>query len=320
MPDFSVPRNPATHGFEAVCRIGTRGSDLALWQAHTIQRLLGELGTKTGIEIIKTRGDRIDDVPLAQLEGKGFFTKELEDALLAGRVDLAVHSLKDLTTDMPDGLTLAAMVGREDAREMLLVRRESLDDKRLAAGEALPLREGARVGTSAARRQAQVKLARPDVQIVDLRGNVPTRVNRLREGRYDAILLACAGLKRLELKLDDLYTSPLDPAVFVPAPAQGMLGLQCRDEENWKRTIGRLDCGEAARAVRAERNLLCRLEGGCQLPFGVNITGGGSHWKLEAFLARDIDDAAPLRLSLTGSDPDLLAESAWPKLASHRGL
>ena len=176
-----MPQQPASHDFAPKCRIGTRGSDLALWQAHTIQRMLGELGTETEIEIIKTRGDRIDDVPLAQLEGKGFFTKELEDALLAGRVDLAVHSLKDLATDMPDGLTLAAMVGREDAREMLLVR--------------------------------------PDVQIVDLRGNVPTRVNRLREGRYDAILLACAGLKRLELDLSDLYTCPLDPAVFVPAPA-----------------------------------------------------------------------------------------------------
>jgi hydroxymethylbilane synthase len=108
--------------------------------------------------------------------------------------------------------------------------------------------------------------------------------------------------------------------VFVPAPAQGMLGLQCRDEDIWKRTIAQLDCAEAARAVRAERNLLCRLEGGCQLPFGVNITGGGSAWKLEAFLALDAADAAPLRLSLTGSDPDALAESAWPKLASHRGL
>lgn len=315
-----MPNSPDSFDFETTCRIGTRGSDLALWQAHTIQRLLGELGTKTEIEIIKTKGDRIDDVPLAQLEGKGFFTKELEDALLAGRVDLAVHSLKDLSTEMPDGLTLAALVGREDPREMLLVRKEAVDQTRLAAGEALPLRDGARLGTSAARRQAQVMQVRPDVQIVDLRGNVPTRVGRLREGRYDAILLACAGLKRLELKLDDLYTCPLDPAVFVPAPAQGMLGLQCRDEENWKRTIARLDCTEAARAVRAERTLLCRLEGGCQLPFGVNITGSGTKWTLEAFLARDVEDPAPLRLSLAGSDPESLAESAWPKLASHRGL
>lgn len=318
-----MPQQPASHDFAPKCRIGTRGSDLALWQAHTIQRMLGELGTETEIEIIKTRGDRIDDVPLAQLEGKGFFTKELEDALLAGRVDLAVHSLKDLATEMPDGLVLAAMVGREDPREMLLVRKEAVDEKRLAAGDPLPLKDGPRVGTSAARRQAQLRLVRPDVQIVDLRGNVPTRVNRLREGRYDAILLACAGLKRLELDLSDLFTCPLDPAVFVPAPAQGMLGLQCRDEDIWKRTIAQLDCAEAARAVRAERNLLCRLEGGCQLPFGVNITGSGSAWKLEAFLALDASDAtgaAPLRLSLSGSDPDALAETAWPKLASHRGL
>jgi hydroxymethylbilane synthase len=202
---------------------------------------------------------------------------------------------------------------------MLLVRREAIDERRLAAGEPLPLRDGARLGTSAARRQAQVRQLRPDVVIVDLRGNVPTRVNRLREGRYDAILLACAGLKRLELPLDDLFTSPLDPAVFVPAPAQGMLGLQSRDEASWRRTIGQLDCAEAARAVAAERRLLRRLEGGCQLPFGVTITGAGAAWRLEAFLAREVDDPRPLRLSLTGSDPDALAEAAWPGLSAHRG-
>ena len=314
-----MPQTPPPGDFATTCRIGTRGSDLALWQAHTIQRLLAEMGTVAELEIIKTKGDKIDDVPLAKLEGKGFFTKELEDALLAGRVDLAVHSLKDLSTEMPDGLALVAMVGREDAREMLLVRKDAVDQARLARGEALPLKDAARLGTSAARRQAQVKLLRPDVQIVDLRGNVPTRVNRLREGRYDAILLACAGLKRLELDLSDLFTLPLDPAVFVPAPAQGMLGLQCRDEAIWKSTVARLDCAEAARAVRAERNLLCRLEGGCQLPFGVNISGAGAQWKLEAFLARDVDDPAPLRLSLSGSDPEALAESAWPQLAAHRG-
>ncbi len=315
-----MSQTPAPSDFAPTCRIGTRGSELALWQARTIQRLLGELGTRAELEIIKTKGDKIDDVPLAKLEGKGFFTKEPEDALLDGRVDLAVHSLKDLSTEMPDGLVLAAMVGREDPREMLLVRPEAVDQARLAAGDVLPLADGARLGTSAARRQAQVGRLRPDVRIVDLRGNVPTRVNRLREGRYDAILLACAGLKRLELDLSDLFTLPLDAARFVPAPAQGMLGLQCRDEDLWRRTIARLDCAEAARAVRAERNLLCRLEGGCQLPFGVNITGAGAEWRLEAFLARDVDDPAPLRLSLAGADPTALAESAWPKLASHRGL
>ena len=222
---------------ENVCRIGTRGSDLALWQAHTIQGKLKDLGVETVIEIIKTRGDRIDNIPFAELEGKNFFTKELEDAQLAGRVDLAVHSLKDLATEMPPGLTLTAMVGREDPRDVLLARPEAIDQARLDAGDVLPLKSGAKIGTSAARRQAQIRFLRDDLDIVDLRGNVPTRVNRLREGLYDGILLARAGLVRLELKLDDLFVKPLDADEFVPAPAQGMLGIQCRENDAWQKSL-----------------------------------------------------------------------------------
>jgi hydroxymethylbilane synthase len=301
-----------------VCRLGTRGSDLALWQAHTIEGMLKERGVETEITIITTRGDAIDNVPFSKLEGKGFFTKELEDAQLEGRVDFAVHSLKDLATEMPPGLQLVAMVGREDPREMLLARPESIDLERQARGEALPLVDGATIGTSAARRQAQVRGLRPDLEIKDLRGNVPTRVNRLREGRYDAILLAVAGLKRLELDLSDLWAMPLEVADFVPAPAQGMLGIQCRADDPWAEALGGLHTAESARGVAVERTLLERLDGGCQLPFGVNVQPAADGWKLEAFLAADADGSGALRFTLEGDDPVALGEEAWQRLRPHR--
>jgi len=299
-----------------ICRIGTRGSDLALWQAHTIQGQLKKLGVETHIEIIKTRGDRIDNIPLAEMEGKNFFTKELEDAQLEGRVDFAVHSLKDLSTDMPAGLMLTAMVGREDPRDVLLARPGAVDQDKLAAGEVLPLKSGARIGTSAARRQAQIRHLRTDLEIVDLRGNVPTRVNRLREGLYDGILLARAGLLRLELDLEGLFVKPLDADEFVPAPAQGMLGIQCREDDPWQESLSRLDCPAAGRAVAAERDLLKRLEGGCQLPFGINIRPAGDAWQLEVFLSGYGDQ--PLRLSLEGADLEALVAEAWSRISAYR--
>lgn len=310
--------HPSQPGSDSrILRIGTRGSELALWQAHTVQALLRQHGTETDITIIKTRGDRIDDVPFSKLEGKGFFTKELEDAQLEGRVDFAVHSLKDLTTQQPDGLVLTAMVGREDPREALLIRPEAVDEAARAAGQVLPVIRGARIGTSAARRQAQVKLARPDVEILDLRGNVPTRVNKLRSGQYDAILLARAGIVRLELDLSDLVVLPLPIDAFVPAPAQGMLGLQCRDEADVRAALQPLHCEGDGAAVAAERSLLQRLDGGCQLPFGVNVRRDGD-WKLELFLAEDADGAGALRLSLSGDSPEAVAEAAWTKIQEHR--
>lgn len=304
--------NPATF------HLGTRGSDLALWQARTIAGLLEKQGISTRITVIKTTGDRIDDVPFSKLEGKGFFTKELEEAQLRRQVDFAVHSLKDMSTDMPPGLMLAAMFGREDPREMLLAAPQAIDPQRLEAGETLPLRHGARIGTSAARRQAQVARLRPDLQILDLRGNVPTRIQRLRDGRYEAILLARAGLVRLGLSLDGLFARPLEVAAFVPAPAQGMLGIQCRDEEPYRTELARLHCAQAARAVALERELLLRLQGGCQIPFGVNVAPEGTLWRLEAFLAKDVQDPTPLRLSLIGGDPHDLAEEAWRRILAHR--
>ncbi len=303
---------------EGICRIGTRGSDLALWQAHTIQDKLRELGVQTVIEIIKTRGDRIDNIPFSEMEGKNFFTKELEDAQLEGHVDFAVHSLKDLATEMPPGLALTAMVGREDPRDVLLARPGTIDQDKLAAGDVLPLKSGAKIGTSAARRQAQIRFLRDDLEIVDLRGNVPTRVNRLREGLYDGILLARAGLLRLELDLNDLFVKVLDADEFVPAPAQGMLGIQCRENDPWQKSLTRLDCPEAGRAVAAERDLLQRLEGGCQLPFGINIQPDGDEWRLEVFLAGSGDE--PLRLTLEGSDLDTVVAECWEMISEYRGV
>ncbi|MBU1698767.1 MAG: hydroxymethylbilane synthase [Candidatus Eisenbacteria bacterium] len=291
-------------------RIGTRGSDLALWQAHHVQDLLKHLGSETEITVIKTQGDKIDNVPLSELEGKGFFTKELEDAQLDGRVDMAVHSLKDLSTEMPEGLTLAAMIGREDPRELLLIRKDGVDPQRMTDREILPLRDKAVIGTSAARRQAQLRILRPDLQIKDLRGNVPTRVNRLREGQYDAILIARAGVRRLELELDDLVSCPLDVEAFIPAPGQGMLGIQCRDEEPLSDLLGHLNCEEAARAVRAERQLLKALEAGCQLPFGVNVRREGDHYRMVVFWQDPKSPENRLRFQIDGPDPMALASEA----------
>ena len=303
---MSVSQHPSP---SSPVRIGTRGSRLALWQAHHVRDLLQATGTAVEIVVIKTQGDRIQDVPLAAMDGKGFFTKELEEAQLAGEVDLAVHSMKDLATEMPSGLTLAAMIGRADPREALLIRPDLVDGNR-PDGELLPLGEGARVGTSAARRQAQLRDLRPDLEIADLRGNVPTRVDKLRAGQYDAILLARAGLSRLELDLSDLTVIDLPVDRFVPAPAQGMLAVQCRDEQPWRDYLGQLNSANAALLVAAERRLLANLEGGCQLPFGVNVAADGDRFRLVAFWQAPGDTHQALLLDLCGDDPDALADQA----------
>lgn len=303
---------------DKICRIGTRGSDLALWQAHTIKGMLQDLGVETEITIIKTRGDKIDNVPFSKLEGKNFFTAELEDAQLDNRVDMAVHSLKDLATDMVPGLSLCAMVGREDPREILLAQPGSIDQAKVDAGDPLPLKDGAVIGTSAARRQGQVRVLRPDLEIKDLRGNVPTRVNRVREGLYDGILLARAGVVRLELDLSDLFTMPLAVDAFVPAPAQGMLGIQCRTDDPWQAELARLDSGDAGRGVAAERRLLNQLDGGCHLPFGLNIQGAGDSWRLECFYSEMDSDREPLKFGFDGDDPEAMADEAWARITAYR--
>lgn len=241
--------------------IGSRGSQLALWQAHWIQARLEELGHECRIQIIKTTGDKITDVALARVGSqtgtKGLFTKEIEEALLAREIDLAVHSLKDMPTDLPAGLTLAAIPEREDPRDALVGRAlESLD-------------AGARVGTGSLRRAAQLRALRPDLQIEDVRGNVDTRLRKLDEGRYDAIVLASAGLRRLGWQ--NRITELLDPSTMCPAVGQGALAVETRDDSGpGFRAAQWLEHAYTRAAVTAERAVLAALGGGCQAPMGAH--------------------------------------------------
>ncbi len=238
-------------------RLGTRGSRLALWQAEWVQGRLAALGTAVEILVIRTRGDAEVDRPFQQMEGKAFFTKELEDALLAGRIDVAVHSMKDLPTTLPPGLALGAVPERADPAEVLIARTAGV-----TALSDLPPR--ARLGTSSLRRVAQVAYLRPDLEIVPLRGNVPTRVTKVKTGdTLDAALLAYAGVSRLGLA--DAIAAKLDPLEVMPAPGQGALGLELRaGDRAVEQALRPLDHAPSARAVAAERALLATLGGGCQ--------------------------------------------------------
>jgi len=236
--------------------IASRGSQLALWQAHWVETRLAALGHACRIEIIKTTGDKITDVPLAQVGGKGLFTKEIEEALLDGRADLAVHSLKDLPTELPAGLALAAVPQREDARDAVV-------GKRLA-----DLAPGARVGTSSLRRAAQLRKLRPDVEIESVRGNLDTRLRKLAEGRYDAMLLAAAGLKRLGW--EDRIAEILPTGTMCSAVGQGALAIEARPGgAGWVACLP-LDHPPTRAAITAERGLLEALGGGCQVPIGAH--------------------------------------------------
>lgn len=248
-------------------RIGTRGSDLALWQAHFVKGQLEAINCTVELKIIITQGDRIQDLSFDKLEGKGFFTKEIENALLNNEVDLAVHSHKDLETSQPEGLCIAAVSYREDPSELLLMNSAAQDPKQLWG-----LKFGATIGTSSARRKAIIKALRPDLQIEELRGNVPTRIDKLRQGNYDAILLANAGVSRLQLNLSDLQTKVLDPKSFVPAPAQGVLGLQTRQNDlSTIEVLKKLHHPDVANIIELERGVLKAMDGGCQLPLGVYV-------------------------------------------------
>lgn len=245
--------------------LGTRGSQLALWQANFTKTELEKVGAQVELRIIKTTGDNIQHLSFDKIEGKGFFTKELEDALLNGQIDLAVHSMKDLPTTQPDGLLLAGVSHRETPSDWLLIRPDAVD-----AGQIWRLREGAVVGTSSARRKALFLSFRPDVRFVDIRGNVPTRVGKLDAREVDAVLLAGAGLTRLELDLSPYEKVLLNPKEFVPAPAQGVLAWQIRREDFALRAfIKKIHRPEVSRLTNVERKVLKLLQGGCQMPVGV---------------------------------------------------
>lgn len=246
-------------------KIGTRGSKLALWQAHFFQDALKDLGYESEIQIIKTKGDQIQNLSFDKLEGKGFFTKELEDALLNHDVDLAIHSLKDMPTTQPNGLCLASVSYREDPSDVLIIRKEVMQEGRL-----LSLPANAIIGTSSARRKAQIKHLVSDCEIKDIRGNVPTRIQKLIDGHFDAILLAQAGINRLALDLSDLKTITLHPSEFVPAPGQGVMVSQCRiDDIPTRKILKELHQTDVGDCINVERKVLQMLDGGCQLPLGV---------------------------------------------------
>jgi hydroxymethylbilane synthase len=281
-------------------RIGSRGSQLALWQANHISALLRTRGHEVEIEIIHTTGDKITDVALAKVGTKGMFTKEIEEALAAGRVDLAVHSLKDLPTELPAGFELVAITEREDPRDAFCSRH-------YAKIEDLP--QHARVGTSSLRRQAQLKAIRPDLDLHPLRGNVDTRLRKLEQGEYDAIILAVAGLKRLDKT--ELVKQIIPAEIVCPAAGQGALAIEIRQGDADARTLLTfLDDPNARAATTCERALLNRLGGGCQVPIGalaeVGLSGGGC-LHLEAVVA-DPDGSKLLRESRDGNfdDPEKL--------------
>jgi len=246
-------------------RIGSRGSDLALWQANHVKNQLETLGCTVAITIIITQGDAIQDLSFDKLEGKGFFTKEIEQALLNNTIDLAVHSHKDLETNQPVGLQIACVSERENPADMLLIAKHAVD-----SSQKWNLKESAIVGTSSARRKSQVIAYRDDVAIKDLRGNVPTRIQKLRDGHYDAILLAKAGVDRLKIDLSEFEEVVLDPTEFVPAPAQGVLALQIREADTTLfDVLQKMNHPEVQKRIAVERKVLNLMQGGCQLPLGV---------------------------------------------------
>jgi hydroxymethylbilane synthase len=260
-------------------RIATRASDLALNQANSVKRELETLGCTVELVHVQTQGDR-DLAPFARLSGQGFFTKAVQQALLEGRADLAVHSHKDLPSLPAPGLMVAAVPARADARDVLVMRPEAHD-----AGEApFPIRLGASVGSGAARRRDQLARLRPDLQLREMRGNVPTRLRKLREGACDALVLAAAGLDRLTPALDDLVPARLDPDVFVPAPAQGALALEVRrGDDGLAALLTDVHDLAAGRTVAAERGVLAMLQGGCQLALGAHARLAGGSLTLRAY-------------------------------------
>jgi len=280
---------------DSILRIATRKSKLALWQAEFVKAELESRNPDLTVELVTftTQGDKILDTPLAKIGGKGLFVKELEVAMLDGRADIAVHSMKDVPMEFPEGLGLEVICEREDPRDAFV-------SNNFDSFAALP--EGAHVGTSSLRRQCQILAARPDLKISSLRGNVQTRLGKLDAGDYDAIILASAGLKRLEL--EDRITEAIDDKVSLPAGGQGAVGIECRvDDERVKALLAPLNHDETAARVIAERSLNKRLQGGCQVPIACYATLNGDELYLRGLVGSD-DGAHMIRTEVTGNKAD----------------
>ena len=284
--------------------IATRGSRLALWQAeHIRERLQREHGVEASLLVLKTKGDIILDVPLSKVGGKGLFVKEIEEALLDGRADLAVHSMKDVPMELPEGLTLGAIPRREDPLDLLLSDRWP---------DLFSLPEGSHIGTSSLRRQAQILAMRPDLRVSSLRGNVDTRIKKLTDGEFDAIIMAAAGIKRLGIVLP--YMSPLGPPFFLPAAGQGALGVEYREDRAELADLLRfLNDEETFACVSAERGFLAGLEGGCQVPIAahavIDYDAADPVLKLEGMIA-DVQGERIIRKYIQGDPSEARALGA----------
>jgi hydroxymethylbilane synthase len=289
-------------------RIGSRGSQLALWQANYIGGQLRERGHEVEIQIIHTTGDKIIDVALAKVGAKGMFTKEIEEALAAEKIDLAVHSLKDLPTELVEQFEIAAIPSREDPRDALCLAKYS---------DIQQLPRNARVGTSSLRREAQLRAIRPDLEIHPLRGNVDTRLRKLESGEYDAIILALSGLRRLDRT--ELVRQVLPIALMCPAAGQGALAIETRaGDEDVRIALEFLNDAAARSETECERTLLKKLGGGCQVPIGANAKLSGRNLHLEAVVASP-DGSSVLRESASGSDPHKLGDSVAQALLNRGG-
>ena len=296
-------------------KLATRGSDLARHQAEQVATLLREAtGAATELVIVSTHGDRVQDVVLGDAGAIGLFTSEVQQAVLDGRADYAVHSLKDLPAEQVQGLRRAAVPGREDPRDLLLARPEAWRPER----SPIPLPDSCRVGTAAARRSAFLRAMVPGCSVELLRGNVPTRLAKLRNGEHDAILLAAAGVRRLGLDLSGLAWQALDLDLWPCAPGQGALAVECReDDEEVASLLAKLDEPETAELIDAERGVLRALGGGCGLPLGAHATREEGAWRLCAALGPTDDrpGAAPLvRADVTASGAAELVEAARAEL------
>ena len=266
--------------------IGTRGSELALWQALHTQNILGKLGVDTQLEIISTKGDQIQNLSFDKIEGKGFFTKEIEQALIDNTIDIAVHSHKDLETAPHERLIIAAVSHRADPRDILITKKDFIQND-------LPLSFtlNSRIGTSSVRRKTQIKNIRADVSFVDIRGNVPTRIQKLRDDHCDALMLAAAGIERLNIDLSEFHVQLLDPTSFVPAPAQGVLGWQCRRDDLYTIDIlQKIHDTQIQETIAIERTLLQKMEGGCQLPLGVYCTKNQNEFEVHVAFSTGLEN------------------------------
>lgn len=295
--------------------IGTRGSELALWQANYVKDRLAEIGVDAELKVIKTQGDIVQHLRLDKLEGKGFFTKELEEELLNGGIDLAVHSHKDLPTVHPPGLTIAAVTAREDPSELLIIHKDCVDPKK-----RLALKHNAVVGTSSNRRKAQLLAMRPDLEFDDLRGNVLSRVEKLRDENFDAIMLAKAGITRVNVDLSDFHVEELPPVEIIPAPAQGVLAIQIRESDNQlSEVLQSINNAAVADTIAVERKVLNLFDAGCHAPLGCYCRKQGDLYEVWTSNAED-SETFPDRLYLAAESTAGLAEQIARKFDKNRKL